>query len=90
MDMERDESIKLLDEESVNEVKNSKTIYGVVDCAKLNIREQPNMSADVICIVARDAELLIGEEESNDEWLYVCTNTGIEGYCMRKFVAVKQ
>lgn len=27
---------------------------------------------------------------SNDGWYAVCTATGIEGFCMKKFVAVRQ
>lgn len=28
--------------------------------------------------------------DSNDDWYAVCTAAGIEGFCMKKFVAVRQ
>lgn len=67
----------------------TKTVTGiVVGCTKLNVRVKPNATADVACIVDAKSELKINETKSNKDWFYVCTVTGIEGYCMRKFVEV--
>ena len=66
------------------------TITGVVSgCTKLNIRVKPNATADVLCVVNVKTELKIDESKTNKDWFGVCTSTGIEGYCMRKFVEVK-
>ena len=35
-------------------------------------------------------ELKIDPATSTDDWYAVCTVTGIEGFCMKKFVAVRQ
>ncbi len=66
-------------------------IIGVVtDCLKLNIRKEPNKDSDVVVIVTCLDELKIDPDASTDDWYAVCTASGIEGFCMKKFVAVKQ
>ena len=68
-----------------------KDIIGVVtDCLKLNIRKEPNKDSDVVVIVTCLEELKIDPDTSTDDWYAVCTVTGIEGFCMKKFVAVRQ
>ncbi len=66
-------------------------IIGVVtDCLKLNIRKEPNKDSDVLVVVTCLDELKIDPDASTDDWYAVCTASGIEGFCMKKFVAVKQ
>ena len=77
--------------ELVNETANTtilpKTVNGVVvDCVKLNIRTEPDIHADVACVLDVMSELKIDVSKSNNEWFKVSTATGVEGYCMRKFV----
>ena len=69
-------------------VKEPKT--GVVEgCAKLNVRKEPNASAEVICIISSGAKVVIDEEESSDDFYKICTVSGVEGYCMKKFVTIR-
>ena len=73
--------------ETVETVTLPKTVSGVVvKCAKLNIREEPSGDADVVCVLDVMSEIKIDPSKSDNEWLKVFTATGIEGYCMRKFV----
>lgn len=58
----------------------------VVGCAKLNVRSDASLFADVVCVLDVMSELMIDVNKSTKDWLYVCTATGIEGYCMKKFV----
>lgn len=68
-----------------------KDIIGVVtDCLKLNIRKEPDKDSDVVVVVNCLDELKIDLGNSTDDWYAVCTVTGIEGFCMKKFVAVRQ
>ena len=63
------------------------TVSGmVVGCAKLNVRKEPNLFADIVCALNVQSEIEIDVEKSDKDWFYICTATGIEGYCMRKFV----
>jgi hypothetical protein len=67
--------------------KPAKPITGVVvNCTKLNVRANPDATADVVCVLDAKSEVKIDKAKSNKEWFAVCTATGVEGYCMRKFV----
>lgn len=72
-------------EETVEEV-----IGVVTDCLKLNIRKEPDKDSDVVVVVTCLDELKIDPETSTDEWYAVCTVAGIEGFCMKKYIAVRQ
>lgn len=74
-------------QETVDTVSLPKTVTGVVvNCAKLNVREEPDAHADVICVLDVMSEIMIDVNKSDNEWLKVHTAAGVEGYCMRKFV----
>ena len=61
----------------------------VANCKRLNIREGPTVDAPVICEVACRTELMIEEADSTEDFYKVCTEAGIEGYCMKKFIAIQ-
>lgn len=74
-------------EETVETVTLPETVEGVVvNCAKLNVRVEPNLNGEIICVLDVMSEIEIDVTKSTDEWLKICTATGVEGYCMRKFV----
>lgn len=60
----------------------------VVDCTKLNVRVEPNSTAEVVCVVDASTDLEIDEEASTEEFYKVCTATGAEGFCMKKFIKI--
>lgn len=73
--------------ETVETVTQPEKVVGVVaNCGKLNVRATPDATADVVCIIDVNSEVEIDVEKSNADWVSVCTTTGIEGYCMRKFI----
>lgn len=45
---------------------------------------------DVIAEAKALDELKIDMANSNDDWYAVCTVAGIEGFCMKKFIAVRE
>ena len=73
--------------ETVDTVPLPKTVEGVVaNCAKLNVRAEPDAYADVVYVLDVMSEIAIDVSKSTNEWFKVCTASGVEGYCMRKFV----
>lgn len=65
-------------------------VCGVVcDCPKLNVRKAPSTDAGIVCTIARDTNVVIDRSKSNDEWYFVCTETGVEGFCMTKYISVR-
>ena len=73
-----------------NEKINEEVKIGVVEnCNKLNVREEPNLDSTIICEINSQTELMIDESESTDEFYKVFTVFGLEGFCMKKFIAVQ-
>ena len=58
----------------------------VFGCTSLNVRKAPKTKAMVICTINCHAEVEIDELESTDDFYKICTASGIEGYCMKKFI----
>lgn len=85
---------KLVDPEVDIETDESETkteTVGIVsNCGKLNVRKEPNINSDIICEALSKSELLIDLDGSTDEWFKVCTAAGSEGFCMKRFVAIRQ
>lgn len=88
-----------LEEEAVNveellEIEDAveeETVVGVViGCEKLNIRKGPAINSDVLCTVPVNAVLVIDVNESINEWYSVITESGCNGYCMKKYVKVSE
>lgn len=77
-------------ENNNTDFKIEKVIGVVIDCLKLNIRQRPYKDSEVVAIVSCLDELSIDIEASTNDWYAVCTAAGIEGFCMKKFVAVRQ
>lgn len=74
---------------SVEEEETVKEIIGIItDCLKLNIRKTPDKDSEIVAIATCLEELRIDPSASTDDWYAVCTVSGIEGFCMKKFVAV--
>jgi uncharacterized protein YgiM (DUF1202 family) len=61
----------------------------VANCKKLNVREKPTVEAPVVCEIVCQTEVMIDEKESTEEFYKVYTAAGIEGFCMKKFIAIQ-
>lgn len=61
----------------------------VIDCKNLNIREQPDGDADILGTIPADSKVLIDESDSTSEFYKVCAASGLEGFCMKKYIAVQ-
>lgn len=89
-----DDSAEIVEDTPVTEteaVEEVAEVFGVVtDCLRLNIREEPTKDSAVVTIVTCLDELKIDLDNSTDDWYAVCTASGVEGFCMKKFVVVRQ
>ena len=85
--MEQEEINEMV--ESVEEVnEQSEPMFGLVICKMLNVREAPDTEADVLTVLHKDSEVMIDMNQSTDEFYSVCTETGVEGFCMKEFINV--
>lgn len=74
---------------TVTEDKVVDEIIGIVtDCLKLNIRKEPNKDSEVVAVVNCTDNLVVDTKKSTDGWYAVSTVSGIDGFCMKKFVAI--
>ena len=61
----------------------------VTHCSRLNIRKEPTIKAAIVCEIDSNAELMVDQKESTEDFYKVCTATGIEGFCMKQFISVQ-
>ena len=60
----------------------------VTDCLRLNVRKEPDSEAEIIGQITAATKLVVYENESTDEFYKICTYSGIEGFCMKKFISI--
>ena len=66
-----------------------KEIKGVVaNCVRLNVRKDPEPKSEILCTIEANQEVMIDETKSTEDFYRVCTAAGIEGYCVKYFIAV--
>ena len=71
--------------------KEPKFVTGtVVGCRKLNVREQMQLGAKVLCELPVSTEVQVFADENHDEWYHVSTASGIDGFCMKKYIKIKR
>lgn len=64
-------------------------IFGkVAGCSKLNVRQHPNLQADILCCLEMNTEVEIDEDKSTNDFYAICTPSGREGFCMKKFIGI--
>lgn len=64
-------------------------VRGVVtDCFRVSIRGEPNHNARIIFAVPALAEVEVDLEKSTDYFYKVRTSAGIEGFCMKRYIAL--
>lgn len=87
-----DDSIDITEDQPVVKTDEEKReLYGVVtNCLRLNIRKTPDKDSEVVVIATCLDELRVDPTASTDDWYAVCTASGMEGFCMKKFVAIRQ
>ena len=73
----------------VEQLTESEPIEGTVGCEKLYVRSDATVDSEPVGIVNRDSKVFVYEDESTEEFYKVCTATGLEGYCMKKFISVQ-
>lgn len=61
----------------------------VVDCEQLYVRSEPSTDSEPLGIIKKSTNLLIYENESTDDFYKICTEAGLEGFCMNKFIAIQ-
>lgn len=83
------EEIVEIVEEPVVETPEPTTIEGVVSgCAQMYVRSEAFVESEPVGIIKSGTKVQIFETESTDDFYSVCTETGLAGFCMKKFISV--
>ena len=93
--IENQEPLKKVDESAIIQnpelSKPAEPIISIVtNCVRLNVRETPIITAKILSEVDVNSKLMIDKTESTEEWFKVYTETGIEGFCMKKFITISK
>lgn len=92
-DVLTNEEVETLTEEDVAEVEiteeKSLTKGTVTGCARLNVRKEADKESDVLCVINKGEEVTITLEGTTEDFYKVCTSSGVEGFCMKKFIEIK-
>ncbi len=63
--------------------------YGVVTgCKKLNVRSLPDISGKVICTIDASDEVVIIDKDGSADFYRLHTLSGVEGFCMKKYITI--
>ena len=85
-----EESVETIEEVAEETVEEPTTTVGLVDCKnKLNVRKLPKKDASVVCEIPNGSKVQVDLEKSTLEWYHVVTSAGIEGFCMKNFIAIR-
>ena len=84
-----EQTIPEVHEEPVTASEQKEPVLGIVhQCLTLNVREEPDKDSGVVCSIQCLTEVMVDEEESTQDFYKICTASGIEGYCMKKYISV--
>lgn len=74
--------------EAVNEPH---TDFGIVtNCLYLNVRKRPDINADVAVVIDALTQVVVDLDASTEDFYKVRTSDGVEGFCMRKYIALSK
>lgn len=65
-------------------------VVGVVTgCSRLNVRKGPSTNTASIAVIEALDEVEVFENRSTDAFYRVRIASGVEGFCMKKFISIK-
>lgn len=85
VDPVEEEIVEAIEEEVVETTTNAT----VVDCKKLNVRKTPNKLAGIVTTIPVGTNVVVDIDKSTVGFYKVTTESGIEGYCVKEFIAIK-
>lgn len=89
-----EEIVQAVADEIVEEIVNPKVeeiVNGYVSgCKRLNVRSKASKDSLILCVINENAEVLVHRTETESSEFYkVRTSSGVEGYCMKKFITIE-
>lgn len=68
-----------------------KPVHGIVtDCLRLNVRKEPEIDAEVVTVIPALSKVTVDLDASTETFYKIRTAVGVEGFCMKKFIAIRR
>ena len=61
----------------------------VVNCVSLNVRSSGEIADNILAVIPAGTILNLNQKESTSEWIKVKTESGVEGFCLRKYIGIR-
>lgn len=61
----------------------------ITDCLKTYILNAPKMDAEIIGSIPALTDVMVDIDLSTDHFYKICTVAGIQGFCEKKYVAIR-
>ena len=75
----------------INEAKNEIKRGYVINCERLNVRDQPNSNSAIISVLVNNTKVVIEPDyqlaEEND-WFHITTEIGVDGFVKSEYIEV--
>ena len=63
---------------------------GTNTCCSKNVYEEPRANSKIVKVVMALTRVTVDMNTSTDGFYRISTSKGIQGYCMKKFIAVRR
>ena len=67
----------------------SETVGTVIECETLRVRKKPSLDGEILTTIHKGSQVVIDLDKSTKDFYKINYVAGVEGYCMKKFIAVK-
>ena len=84
-----DETVENSSKETTEEDIVLEVLGVVTGCNLLNVRSQPEADSDVITVIPIDSVITISDVNASQDFYKVLVGD-LEGYCMKKFIKIKE
>ena len=75
----------------VEEKELEKTEVAVVtDCENLNVRKGPGLNYAIVCMIPAGTVLVVLNDVPKGDFYHICMEDGVEGYCVKNYIAIQQ
>ena len=83
------ETIHKLEPDVFVEPVNNQKFGIVIDCVALNVRVRPSMDSEIITTLSAQSIVEVDLDQSVEEFYKICNAAGIEGFCAKRYIQLK-
>lgn len=64
--------------------------YGkVCKCKALNVREEADINSEKVCVLPAGSKVVVNNVDAAGDWFSICTEAGLEGYCLSEYISIE-